>query len=167
DRPFGALTLEDLVGRVKQRRPAIVKAIPLSLSPAEPGGAILTSNVPEEVVPEPLPEEPSAEMTPAFPQEPEELPPLPPLPVAAPAASARPAPYPVDDRDVRGPLPRDGRIRADFPELFAPGGKRDGVGEAYDRAADRRSRRAGNSCGPGGSGGRDCDAGSRGSDRRA
>src|SRR5262249_36588832 len=38
DRPFGALTLEDLIGRVKQRRPAIVRAIPLSLSPAETGG---------------------------------------------------------------------------------------------------------------------------------
>lgn len=87
DRPFGALTLEDLVGRVKQRRPAIVKAIPMSLLPAEspgdPPGLEPQRDLTSEAPAEELSPEPEAAPSP----EPEDLPPRP----SSPTIPARPA----------------------------------------------------------------------------
>ncbi|HTD51928.1 MAG TPA: hypothetical protein VK780_02795, partial [Thermoanaerobaculia bacterium] len=89
DRPFGALTLEDIVGRVKQRRPAIVKAIPMSLLPADSSGAArpeppadLTSEAPEEDLPAPS--------APSLAPEPEDLPPRLPSPSPPPRPARGP-----------------------------------------------------------------------------
>jgi hypothetical protein len=73
DRPFGALTLEDLIGRVKQRRPAIVKAIPMSLLPADSQGAA-RPEPPAHLTSEAAEEDLSAGSEPSLSAEPEDLP---------------------------------------------------------------------------------------------
>jgi hypothetical protein len=86
DRPFGALNLEDLVGRVKQRRPAIVKAIPMSLLPAESLEVARPepqTDLTSEAAAEDFSPAPEAAPSP----EPEDLPPRP----SSPTIPARPA----------------------------------------------------------------------------
>ena len=99
DRPFGALTLEDLGSRVKQRRPAIVKAVSMSLLPADSVAADSELQGQGDLVSAAAPEDSATVSAASSSAAPEELPPLPPE-----AAVLPPQLAPVRRRRIPGTL---------------------------------------------------------------